>query len=89
MWTDDEILERVEEDLKSLVLREFIRGVFPNFDDKKTYIIYDRKYIEEFDENFFKIKDRFGHFSSYTISKPLRLPGSENVKTKKNRSVRI
>ena len=37
MWSDEEILSRVEDDIKSLILRDFIRSVFPGFDDKKTY----------------------------------------------------
>ena len=73
-----EVLANIKDELSKLIVRDFLRNTLKNFSSKQTYIIYDNKRIEIFDESFFKLEDRFGKFKSYYISKPVKLPGLDN-----------
>lgn len=69
----EQVLESLGKDLDKLMIRFFIRGSFPNYDELQTYIIYDGNEIEIYDEQSLKNRKNLGQVKSYLISRPIRI----------------
>lgn len=76
--TNKEVLDDLDSRLENLIVRDFLSKMLKNYNYDETYIIYDGNIIEVFDKSIFDVKQTFGHFKSYFISRPVRLPGRNN-----------
>lgn len=62
-----------EQDIKDVLIRDFVKLKVDNFNDKETYVIYDGAIVERYSPSIFELKKSAKSFKTYYISKPIKI----------------
>ncbi len=70
---NEEIKEQIGKDLDKLIIRNYIKNVFPKYDENEIYIIYNGKEVEIYKKEMLGLRKSLGQIDSYLISYPIRI----------------
>lgn len=73
MATYKPVMEDLENELNIMTIRYWISKKIKNYDDKKVYIIYDGKDVEEYSLEMHQFKRELKSFKNYLIVRTLKV----------------
>ncbi len=71
---NEEIKTQLRNDFDKLIIRNYIRLVFPKYNENETYVIYDGgKEIEVYKKEMLGLRKALNQIKGYSISYPIRV----------------
>ncbi len=70
--TTYKLLRNLKRDIEAVIVRQYVRSQLLDFDEEKTYVIYDSKDVAELNQSILEYKVANKEITSYYISSPIK-----------------
>lgn len=72
MTDNYKLLRALKKDIEGVIVRQYLRSQLTDYEEEKTYVIYDGKDIAELNESILEFKIANKEIEFYYISKPVK-----------------